>query len=58
MSSVMNFIRAVTLWEILKGMGLTLKYMLFEPRVTVNYPFEKGVLSPRFRGRTRFASLC
>jgi len=50
MSAVMNFIRAVTLWEILKGMGLTLKYMLFEPRVTVNYPFEKGVLSPRFRG--------
>ncbi|KAF5186413.1 Nadh-quinone oxidoreductase subunit i [Thalictrum thalictroides] len=27
----------------------TLKYF-FEPKVTINYPFEKGSLSPRFRG--------
>ena len=26
-----------------------MKYM-FKPKVTINYPFEKGVLSPRFRG--------
>ena len=31
------------------GFALTLKYM-FKPKVTVNYPYEKGPLSPRFRG--------
>jgi NADH-quinone oxidoreductase subunit I len=41
--------RSVLLWELLSGMWLTLKYMFKEP-VTVNYPFEKGPLSPRFRG--------
>lgn len=35
--------------EIVQGMALTFKYM-FKPRVTINYPFEKGPLSPRFRG--------
>ena len=34
-------------------MALTLKYM-FKQKVTLNYPYEKGPLSPRFR-RTRFA---
>ena len=41
--------RAMFLSEIAKGMWLTLKYM-FKPRMTINYPFEKGPLSPRFRG--------
>src|SRR6202166_2888320 len=41
--------RRVLLWELVSGMWLTLKYMFKEP-VTVNYPFEKGPLSPRFRG--------
>lgn len=31
------------------GMGLTLSYIFREP-ATINYPFEKGPLSPRFRG--------
>ena len=31
------------------GFALTLKYM-FKPKVTLNYPYEKGPLSPRFRG--------
>lgn len=35
--------------EIVKGLALTLKYM-FKPKVTLNYPFEKGPISPRFRG--------
>ncbi len=30
-------------------MALTLKY-LFKPKVTINYPYEKGKISPRFRG--------
>lgn len=37
------------LTEIISGMWLTLKYMFKRP-VTINYPFEKGALSPRFRG--------
>ena len=32
-----------------KGMWLGIKYV-FKPRPTVNYPHEKGPLSPRFRG--------
>jgi NADH-quinone oxidoreductase subunit I len=35
--------------EIVSGMTLTLRYF-FKPKVTVNYPFEKGPLSSRFRG--------
>ncbi len=35
--------------EIVKGFALTLSYM-FRPKVTINYPFEKGPISPRFRG--------
>lgn len=31
------------------GLGMTLSYLFREP-ATINYPFEKGPLSPRFRG--------
>jgi NADH-quinone oxidoreductase subunit I len=41
--------RSFLLYELVKGLGLTFSYM-FRPRATVNYPFEKGPLSPRFRG--------
>jgi NADH-quinone oxidoreductase subunit I len=41
--------RSLLLWEVLKGLGLTFKYM-FRQRATVNYPYEKSPLSPRFRG--------
>jgi NADH-quinone oxidoreductase subunit I len=41
--------RSLFLAEIVKGMALTLRYM-FKPRMTINYPFQKGPLSPRFRG--------
>ena len=41
--------RSLLLAELVSGMWLTLKHMFKEP-VTVNYPFEKGPLSPRFRG--------
>ena len=39
----------VFLVELLKGMALTFSYM-FRRKVTLNYPHEKGPLSPRFRG--------
>ncbi len=41
--------RSFLLAELLSGMWLTLKYM-FKPKYTINYPFEKGPLSVRFRG--------
>lgn len=31
------------------GLGMTMSYLFREP-ATINYPFEKGPLSPRFRG--------
>jgi NADH-quinone oxidoreductase subunit I len=37
------------LFDFLKGFGLGMKYF-FAPKVTLNYPHEKGPLSPRFRG--------
>jgi len=49
----MNFLargaRGLLLTELISGMALTLRYM-FKPPVTVNYPYEKGPLSSRFRG--------
>ncbi len=41
--------RGLLLTEIVRGMWLTLRYF-FKGKVTVNYPYEKGPLSPRFRG--------
>ena len=41
--------RGLFLTELVKGLALTFSYM-FKPRVTLNYPFEKGPISPRFRG--------
>ncbi len=38
-----------TLKEIFFGHLLTLKYM-FKKKYTINYPYEKGPISPRFRG--------
>ncbi len=41
--------RSFLLTELVAGFALTLKYMFKKP-VTINYPYEKGPLSPRFRG--------
>jgi NADH-quinone oxidoreductase subunit I len=41
--------RSLLLTELLGGMAITLRYM-FKPKATINYPFEKSPLSPRFRG--------
>jgi NADH-quinone oxidoreductase subunit I len=41
--------RTVFLTELMSGLALTFRYM-FRPAVTLNYPYEKGPLSPRFRG--------
>ena len=46
---MIKLIKSFTLFELLKGMVLTFKY-IFKSKVTINYPHEKGPLSPRFRG--------
>jgi NADH-quinone oxidoreductase subunit I len=46
---VKSWLRAWLLVEIFSGLWMTLRYF-FKPKVTINYPFEKGALSPRFRG--------
>ena len=47
--NITNDLKKYFLIEIFKGLYLTLKY-LFKKKVTINYPYEKGKLSPRFRG--------
>ena len=47
--NIINLIKDFLLIEIISGLMLTLKYF-FKPKVTINYPFEKGILSSRFRG--------
>jgi len=49
MSFIRRGINTVLLGELISGMALTLRYM-FRRKVTINYPYEKGPLSPRFRG--------
>ncbi len=47
--SVAHLIKSFTLWEFVKAHALTLKYF-FKEKATINYPYEKNPLSPRFRG--------
>ena len=49
MKKFLFVLKELLLIEILSGLVLTLKYF-FKKKVTLNYPFEKGYLSPRFRG--------
>ena len=49
MSAIVNALKSFLLLELARGLLLTLKYF-FKPKVTLNYPYEKGYLSPRFRG--------
>ena len=43
------YVKSFTLWEFVKAHALTLKYF-FKPKATINYPYEKNPISPRFRG--------
>jgi NADH-quinone oxidoreductase subunit I len=49
MGFIEKTVRAASLSELLSGLALTWRYM-FRPKVTLDYPYEKGPLSPRFRG--------
>ncbi|HJD64226.1 MULTISPECIES: NADH-quinone oxidoreductase subunit NuoI [Rickettsieae] len=46
---MINYLKSFLLFEILSGLSLTLRYF-FKPKVTINYPYEKGRISPRFKG--------
>ena len=48
-SSIREFFRTFLLFELLKGMALTGRY-LFARKITVQYPEERAPQSPRFRG--------
>lgn len=54
----LNFLERIYLWEIARGMVITLRHFvrnLFNPcKVpTLNYPEQKRVLAPNYRGRHR-----
>ena len=41
--------KGLFLMEFVTGLALAMRYF-FQPKATLNYPFEKGPISPRFRG--------
>jgi NADH-quinone oxidoreductase subunit I len=41
--------RSIFLWDFVVGMTVGLRYF-FAPKKTLNFPFERGPISPRFRG--------
>ena len=49
MTTLIKYIKSFTLFELMKGLKLTITYF-FKPKVTLNYPNQKGPISPRFRG--------
>lgn len=46
---MLNYLKSFFLYEIISGLALTLKYF-FKAKVTINYPYEKSPISPRFKG--------
>lgn len=49
MTNIKNYVQSLFLWELLKGLQLTGRYM-FKRKITVQYPEEKTPQSHRFRG--------
>ena len=49
MAALDRVARSLLLSELVSGMALTLKYF-FKKKATLNYPFERGPLGPRFKG--------
>ena len=49
MKTMNHYVKSFILWELLKGLALTGKY-LFARKITVQYPEEKTPQSGRFRG--------
>ncbi len=49
LSRIAQAAKGAMLIDLIGAVGLSLKYMA-RPKATVNYPFERGPKSPRFRG--------
>ena len=49
MTALLRSAKSLLLLEFISGMWLTLRYF-FRPKATLNYPYEKGPVGPRFRG--------
>ena len=49
MASLDRTARQIFLWEFVQAFFLSMRYF-FAPKMTLNYPYEKSALSPRFRG--------
>lgn len=49
MRTIQKFFKTFSLWELLQGLGVTLKTSVSD-RPTIQYPVEKAPQSPRFRG--------
>jgi NADH-quinone oxidoreductase subunit I len=49
MASLDRTARQIFFWEFLTSFALSMRYF-FGKKATLNYPFEKGPISPRFRG--------
>ena len=49
MNKVIRIFRSFLLIEFIRAFRLAMRYF-FKSKATINYPFEKGSLSPRFRG--------
>lgn len=49
MSAIVNYVKSLFLWELLKGLSLTGRYM-FGKKITVQFPEETTPQSNRFRG--------
>ncbi|MEN9895504.1 MAG: NADH-quinone oxidoreductase subunit NuoI [Pseudomonadota bacterium] len=49
MATVSSAIKSVFLKEFVSAFFMSMRYF-FRPKATINYPFEKGPVSPRFRG--------
>jgi len=44
-----RIIKTIFLLEFVRGLNIAIKE-IFKSKKTINYPFEKGKISPRFRG--------
>jgi NADH-quinone oxidoreductase subunit I len=49
LTRIVQAAKGAMLTDVFGAVGLSMKYMM-KPKATVNYPFERGPQSPRFRG--------
>ena len=47
--NVAQSVKSLFLWEFVTAFGMSMRYF-FSKKKTLDYPFERGPLSPRFRG--------